>query len=86
MVGDLAQFMVQNKLNAQMVQDRAEELSFPQSVVQFMQGYLGEPLGGFPEPLRTHVRGHNFDLFSSPSSSPQTHNLLSCPVLLETWK
>ena len=55
MVGDLAQFMVQNKLTAQMVLDRAEELSFPQSVIQFMQGHIGEPPGGYPEPLRTKV-------------------------------
>lgn len=54
-VGDLAQFMVQNKLTAQMVIDRAEELSFPLSVVEYFQGYLGEPPGGYPEPLRTKV-------------------------------
>lgn len=54
-VGDLAQFMVQNKLSAQDVLLRAEELSFPKSVVEFMQGYLGIPYGGFPEPFRTHV-------------------------------
>ena len=47
--------MVQNKLTATMVQDRAEELSFPLSVVEFMQGLIGEPVGGFPEPLRTKV-------------------------------
>ena len=45
-VGDLAQFMVQNKLSAQEVVDRAEELSFPKSVVEFMQGCLGQPYGG----------------------------------------
>ena len=55
-VGDLAQFMVQNKLNAKMVEERAEDLSFPQSVVEFMQGLIGEPPGGYPEPLRSHVR------------------------------
>lgn len=54
-VGDLAQFMVQNKLSARDVIERAEELSFPKSVVEFFQGYLGIPHGGFPEPLRTHV-------------------------------
>ena len=54
-VGDLAQFMVQNKLNAQAVMDRAEELSFPSSVIEYMQGYIGVPPGGFPEPLRTKV-------------------------------
>ncbi|XP_013406677.1 pyruvate carboxylase, mitochondrial [Lingula anatina] len=54
-VGDLAQFMVQNKLTGQMVKDRAEELAFPNSVIQYLQGYIGEPPFGFPEPLRSKV-------------------------------
>ncbi|XP_071834053.1 pyruvate carboxylase, mitochondrial-like [Apostichopus japonicus] len=54
-VGDLAQFMVQNKLNAQQVEERADELSFPKSVVEFFQGLIGQPYGGFPEPLRSKV-------------------------------
>jgi len=54
-VGDLAQFMVQNDLDEEQVQQRAETLSFPQSVIEFFQGYLGQPPGGFPEPLRSHV-------------------------------
>ena len=41
-VGDLAQFMVQNHLSAKDVLARAEELSFPSSVVEFMQGQLGQ--------------------------------------------
>ena len=57
-VGDLAQFMVQNKLDERDVLNKAEELDFPSSVVEFMQGYLGQPHGGFPEPLRTKVRTH----------------------------
>ncbi|KAL6060684.1 pyruvate carboxylase [Balamuthia mandrillaris] len=54
-VGDLAQFMVQNRLSKEQVLEKASSLSFPSSVVQFFQGYLGEPYQGFPEPLRTHV-------------------------------
>jgi len=54
-VGDLAQFMVQNKLTAKDVLNRAEELSFPSSVVEFMQGLIGQPPGGFPEPLRSRI-------------------------------
>lgn len=54
-VGDLAQFMVQNKLSAADVEAGAENLSFPKSVIEFIQGYLGEPYGGFPEPLRTKM-------------------------------
>lgn len=54
-VGDFAQFMVQNNLKSEDVLAKAEELSFPKSVVEFLQGYIGEPYGGFPEPLRSKV-------------------------------
>lgn len=54
-VGDLAQFMVQNKLSREDVEARADELSFPSSVVEFLQGHVGQPYGGFPEPLRSKV-------------------------------
>ena len=40
-VGDLAQFMVQNKLDEHELVEKAEQLSLPQSVVEFMQGYIG---------------------------------------------
>ncbi|WFD30850.1 pyruvate carboxylase [Malassezia sp. CBS 17886] len=54
-VGDLAQFMVANELTAADVEERAEELDFPVSVVEFFQGFLGMPPGGFPEQLRTRI-------------------------------
>ncbi|XP_053714459.1 pyruvate carboxylase, mitochondrial-like [Synchiropus splendidus] len=54
-VGDLAQFMVQNNLTKAEVEERADELSFPLSVVEFLQGYVGIPHGGFPEPFRSKV-------------------------------
>eukprot|EP00545_Synedropsis_sp_CCMP1620_P013193 CAMPEP_0119020050 /NCGR_PEP_ID=MMETSP1176-20130426/23218_1 /TAXON_ID=265551 /ORGANISM="Synedropsis recta cf, Strain CCMP1620" /LENGTH=1171 /DNA_ID=CAMNT_0006974411 /DNA_START=220 /DNA_END=3735 /DNA_ORIENTATION=+ len=53
--GDLAQFMVNNKLTEEEVIERAETLSFPKSVIEYFQGYLGIPPFGFPEPLRTKV-------------------------------
>lgn len=52
----MAQFMVQNKLNTAQVEDRAEDLSLPVSVIEYFQGFLGEPPGGYPEPLRSKVR------------------------------
>eukprot|EP00051_Salpingoeca_urceolata_P005548 m.74266 g.74266 ORF g.74266 m.74266 type:complete len:1183 (-) comp14420_c0_seq2:68-3616(-) len=54
-VGDLAQFMVQNQLSAEDVLEQAESLSFPTSVVDYFQGNLGQPPNGFPEPLRARV-------------------------------
>ncbi|TIC54286.1 pyruvate carboxylase [Wallemia mellicola] len=54
-VGDLAQFMVSNQLSKKDVEERADKLDFPNSVIEFFQGYLGQPVGGFPEPLRTKI-------------------------------
>lgn len=59
-VGDLAQFMVQNKLMARDVIERADELDFPQSVVEFMEGKLGQPYGGFNNALRKKVLYESF--------------------------
>lgn len=53
--GDLAQFIVANDLTEQEVIDKAEHLSFPNSVREYFQGYLGIPPFGFPEPLRSRV-------------------------------
>ncbi|KAL1858461.1 pyruvate carboxylase [Paecilomyces lecythidis] len=54
-VGDLAQFMVSNKLTADDVIARAGELDFPASVLEFLEGLMGQPYGGFPEPLRSRA-------------------------------
>ncbi|KZV61634.1 pyruvate carboxylase [Peniophora sp. CONT] len=54
-VGDFAQFMTHNNLSKKDVLERAEQLDFPSSVVEFFQGYLGQPVGGFPEPLRSKI-------------------------------
>jgi pyruvate carboxylase len=51
-VGDMALFMVQNNLTEQDIYERGERIDFPDSVVQFFQGYLGQPPGGFPKRLQ----------------------------------
>lgn len=51
-VGDMALFMVQNELTEEDIYDRGDELSYPESVVSFFQGELGQPVGGFPEKLQ----------------------------------
>jgi pyruvate carboxylase len=54
-VGDMALFMVGNDLTPDDVLDGARELAFPESVVEFFEGRLGEPPGGFPPELRKRV-------------------------------
>lgn len=52
-VGDLAQFMVSNQLTPEDVHEKADQLDFPSSVLEFFEGLMGQPYGGFPEPLRS---------------------------------
>ncbi|MED4877206.1 pyruvate carboxylase [Anoxybacillus geothermalis] len=51
-VGDMALYMVQNNLTEQDIFERGETLNFPDSVVEFFEGYLGQPHGGFPKELQ----------------------------------
>jgi pyruvate carboxylase len=48
-VGDLALFLVTNNLTADDVLEARGPLAFPRSVVEMMQGFLGEPEGGWPK-------------------------------------
>lgn len=54
-VGDMALFMVQNDLDENTVLTRGKTIDFPDSVIEFFQGYLGQPHGGFPETLQQVV-------------------------------
>lgn len=54
-VGDMALFMVQNDLDEENIYERGLSVDFPESVIEFFQGYLGQPHGGFPEKLQEIV-------------------------------
>ncbi|HEX3147494.1 MAG TPA: pyruvate carboxylase [Gemmataceae bacterium] len=54
-VGDMALFMLANNLTPEQVLDPKRELAFPESVVEFFEGKLGQPPGGFPEALQTKI-------------------------------
>src|SRR5262245_20068094 len=56
-VGDLALFMVTNGLTADDLEKPSKPLSFPQSVVEMMQGMLGVPEGGWPPGFQAVVLG-----------------------------
>jgi len=51
-VGDMAQYLVSNNLTVQDVLERGDTISFPQSVISFFKGDLGQPVGGFPKELQ----------------------------------
>ena len=47
-VGDMALFMVQNDLTEEDVLTKGHSIDFPDSVVELLMGYLGQPQGGWP--------------------------------------
>lgn len=51
-VGDMAQYMVANKISPEDIYEKGDALSFPESVQQFFMGELGQPAGGFPADLQ----------------------------------
>ncbi|QEK11640.1 pyruvate carboxylase [Crassaminicella thermophila] len=54
-VGDMAIFMVQNDLTPENIYEKAVDLAFPDSVVAYFKGMMGQPMGGFPKKLQKLV-------------------------------
>lgn len=54
-VGDLAQFMVANKITKEDIFTKGDQIDFPQSVVSFFMGEIGQPEGGFPKKLQALI-------------------------------
>ena len=51
-VGDLALFMVQNDLTEKDIYEKGDSIDFPASVIEFAQGFIGQPYQGFPKKLQ----------------------------------
>ncbi|WP_417831351.1 pyruvate carboxylase [Terasakiella sp.] len=54
-VGDMALMMITSGLNRDDVENPEKEIAFPESVVSFFRGELGQPTGGFPKDLQKKV-------------------------------
>jgi pyruvate carboxylase len=51
----MAIFMVQNGLTPENIYEKAKDIDFPDSVVSYFEGMMGQPEGGFPEKLQKLV-------------------------------
>lgn len=54
-VGDMAIFMVQNDLTPENILSKGSTLAYPDSVVSYFRGMMGQPQGGFPKALQSVV-------------------------------
>jgi len=74
-VGDMALFMITSDLTPADVLDPDREINFPDSVVQFFRGELGQPDGGFPEALQRKVLRGEKPIEGRPGASMPAQDL-----------
>lgn len=55
MVGDLAIFMVKNDLTPENILIKGRDMAFPDSVVSYYEGMMGQPVGGFSREIQDIV-------------------------------
>ena len=74
-VGDMALAMVAAGISREEVEDPNVEVSFPDSVVSFFKGDLGQPTNGFPEALQKKVLKGDAPLVKRPGADIPDANL-----------
>ena len=67
-VGDLAIFMFKNDLNKDNILTVGKDLSYPESVVEYFKGMIGQPDGGFPEEFQKIVLKGQEPITTRPGS------------------
>src|SRR6185295_10006856 len=85
-VGDLALFLVTNHLTADAVLRSTTPLAFPRSVVEMMQGLLGEPEGGWPKDFQQLVlrSAHAEPIVGRPGASMPPADFAAAAVEVQT--
>ena len=77
-VGDLSQFIVTTKISEEELVNNASTLPLPNSVVEYFQGALGSPPGGYPEPFRSNVlKGRCLPIYGRPGSELPSYDFVS---------
>jgi pyruvate carboxylase len=83
-VGDMALFMVANNVGPDDILSGTRELAFPESVVEFFEGRLGEPPGGFPVALQKRILRERKPIQGRPGASLPPTDMPATRAKLET--
>ncbi|BBN98548.1 pyruvate carboxylase [Sporolactobacillus terrae] len=82
-VGDMTLYMVQNNLNEDSIYEKGQTLDFPDSVVNFFMGELGQPYQGFPRELQRIVLKGKKPLTDRPGKNLEPINFDDIQARLE---
>ncbi|MCY3925484.1 MAG: pyruvate carboxylase [bacterium] len=78
-VGDLALHLVSTGTTPRQLEEHPTEVDLPASVVSYLQGALGVPPGGFPEPFRSAALEGRPDAAPAPALTPAQEQQLDSP-------
>src|SRR5699024_10413408 len=73
-VGDMALFMVQNDLDENDLLENGIKLDFPESVVSFFQGQIGQPVGGMDKKLQKIILKGKDSITDRPGKYIEPYN------------
>ncbi len=83
-VGDLALFLLANDLTTDDVRNGKKEIAFPESVIEFFEGKLGQPPGGFPPDLQRRILRGRTALTDRPGATLAPADLAATASRLES--
>lgn len=82
-VGDLAIFMVKNKLDKNNILIEGNNLAFPDSVVDYCKGMIGQPEGGIPKDIQEIVLKGDKPITTRPGTLIENENFESIKRYLD---
>jgi pyruvate carboxylase len=83
-VGDLAIFMVQNDLTPENILVEGKDLAYPDSIVSYFRGMMGQPQGGFPKELQKMIVKNESIITTRPGELLEDEDFTSIKKSLET--
>ncbi len=85
-VGDMALFMLQNQLTEEKILQSNGSISFPDSVIEMMEGYLGQPEGGWPKPVQKAILGDKKPFVTRPGELLAPIDFMAVREEISTFK
>ncbi|CAM3049538.1 pyruvate carboxylase [Sporolactobacillus spathodeae] len=82
-VGDMTLYMVQNDLSEDDIYEKGASLDFPDSVINFFMGELGQPYQGFPKELQSIILKGKKPLTDRPGKHLEPVNFVEIRSMLE---
>lgn len=83
-VGDMALLLQKKGVSVEELIEGDVDLDYPDSVVSFFSGRMGQPYGGFPTEVQQKVLGSSGGSTATKNTDEETDDYASCKVELES--